>query len=135
MIQWSIATDEWVGIVDDDESIRRSLARLLRVQGIRTETFGSADEFLDQRFGTPSCLVIDVQLGTSTAFDLLDRLAAKGAPLPPIIFITARDDLAALQLGHPNIACGWLRKPLRADALLALLRPHLAHQSVRRRIV
>ena len=135
MLHWPIATEEWVGIVDDDESIRRSLARLLQAQGIRTETFASADEFLEHQWASPSCLVIDVQLGTSTGFDLRDRLVAMGLELPPIIFITARDDLSSAELAHAEVASGLLRKPLRADALLALLRPHLRQQHVHYRSV
>jgi len=129
MLSWPTAIEEWVGIVDDDESIRRSLARYLRVNGIATQTFGSAEEFLQCEGSLPSCLVIDVQLGTSTGFELRDRLAARVQTIPPIVFITARDDLAALQQTSGDGACGWLRKPFRADDLLALLRPHLRETS------
>lgn len=126
MPRWPIAIEEWVGIVDDDESIRRSLARYLRVNGIATETFGSAEEFLQCERGLPSCLVIDVQLGTSTGFELRDRLADCVPTIPPIVFISARDDLASLrEMG----GCDWLRKPFRACDLLALIRPHLRETS------
>ena len=129
MLSWPTAIEEWVGIVDDDESIRRSLARYLRVNGIATQTFGSAEEFLQCESDLPSCLVIDVQLGTSTGFELRDRLAARVRTIPPIIFITARDDLVALQQTNGDGACGWLRKPFRADDLLELIRPHLREAS------
>jgi FixJ family two-component response regulator len=117
--------EDWVGIVDDDDSIQRSLARLLRVNGIHAETFGSAEEFFRHRKGPPSCLIVDVQLGPHTGFDLRDQFIAQGTRVPPIIFITAREDLTALQFEHGQGAYGWLGKPLRADALLALVRPHL----------
>jgi FixJ family two-component response regulator len=129
MLSWPTAIEEWVGIVDDDESIRRSLARYLRVNGIATQTFGSAEEFLHCGHSLPSCLVIDVQLGTSTGFELRDRLVARVRTIPPIIFITARDDLATLQQTSGDGACGWLRKPFRADDLLSLIRPHLGAAS------
>lgn len=125
MLPLPTAVEEWVGIVDDDESIRRSLARYLRVNGIATQTFGSAEEFLQRASGLPSCLIIDVQLGTSTGFELRDRLAARCQTLPPIVFISARDDLASLQETNGAGACGCLRKPFRADDLLTLIRPHL----------
>jgi len=125
MLPWPTAVEEWVGIVDDDESIRRSLARYLRVIGIATQTFGSAEEFLQCESGLPSCLVVDVQLGTSTGFELRDRLAARAPSIPPIVFISARDDLAALEEANGEGACGWLRKPFRAEELVALIRPHL----------
>ena len=129
MLSWPTAIEEWVGIVDDDESIRRSLARYLRVNGIASQTFGSAEEFLHCESSLPSCLVIDVQLGTSTGFELRDRLAARVQTIPPIVFITARDDLVTLQQTNGEGACGWLRKPFRADDLLALIRPHLRETS------
>lgn len=129
MQPWPTATEEWVGIVDDDESIRRSLARFLRVNGISVQTFGSAEEYLRLSCSHPCCLVIDVQLGTSTGFELRDRLAARGSSLPPIIFISARDDLAALHDTQGHGAYGWLRKPFSPDALLSLVRPHLREPS------
>lgn len=121
----SFTSEDWVGIVDDDDSIRRSLARLLRVAGIHAETFGSAEEFFRHRKGPPSCLIVDVQLGPHTGFDLRDQLITQSIRVPPIIFITAREDLAALQFEHGHGAYGWLGKPLRAEALLGLVRPHL----------
>lgn len=129
MLSWPTAIEQWVGIVDDDESIRRSLARYLRVNGIASQTFGSAEEFLQCESGLPSCLVIDVQLGTSTGFELRDQLASRVRTIPPIVFITARDDLATLRQTSGDGACGWLRKPFRADDLLTLIRPHLREPS------
>jgi FixJ family two-component response regulator len=113
--------DGWVGIVDDDESVRRALARYLRICGIRVETFGSAAEFLSYGGTAPSCLVIDVQLGTSTGFELRDCLFDRDAPPPPMIFITACDDIAAFDPGHGRGISAWLRKPLRAEALVDLV--------------
>ncbi len=123
-----IASEEWVGIVDDDESIRRSLVRLLRVLGICAETFGTADEYLEQVQSPPRCLLIDVQLGTSTGFELFDRLAARDAIVPPTIFISAYDDPATLQRARARGARGWLRKPFTAAALLELIDPYFSSQ-------
>ncbi|HEX4468480.1 MAG TPA: response regulator [Gemmatimonadaceae bacterium] len=121
-----IASEEWVGIVDDDESIRRSLVRLLRVLGIRAETFGTADEYLEQVLSPPRCLLIDVQLGTSTGFEFFDRLAARDGVVPPTIFISAYDDPATLQRAWASGARGWLRKPFSAAALLELIEPYFS---------
>jgi FixJ family two-component response regulator len=110
-----------VGIVDDDESVRRALARFLRINGIHVETFASAAEYLSYSGPAPSCLVIDVQLGTLTGFDLRDRLATRDGGLPPIMFITACDDIAAFDPGQGRGVSAWLRKPLRAQALVDLV--------------
>ena len=113
--------DGWVGIVDDDASVRRALARYLRICGIRVETFGSAAEFLSYSGSPAACLVIDVQLGTSTGFELRDRLFDRDTSPPPLIFITACDDIAAFDPGRGRGISAWLRKPLRADALVDLI--------------
>lgn len=111
----------WVGIVDDDESVRRALARYLRICGIHVETFGSAAEFLSRDGPPANCLVIDVQLGTSTGFEVRDQLFARDDPPPPMIFITACDDIGALDPAHGRGISAWLRKPLRAETLLDLV--------------
>ena len=117
----SPAEDDWVGIVDDDASVRLSLARLLRLHGVSTRTFATAAELLCYTGAPPSCLILDVQLGTSTGFELRDSLAARGDQLPPIVFITARDDVATLGLINRNGACALLRKPFSSAALLELV--------------
>ena len=119
MLPWP--AHEWVAIVDDDESVRRSLARFCCVSGIRALAFGSAEEFLSHEGTPPSCLVLDVQLGASTAFELRDALAAREGNLPSIVFITARDDVAALGLSNESGVSAWLGKPFPPQALLALL--------------
>ena len=119
-----IDNDCWIGIVDDDPSIRKSLARMFRGNGIRTVTFGSAEEYLDRRLSPePRCIVLDVHLGGLSGFELQARLAAEGK-LTPIIFITAHD-LRSAELARCPGSCGYLRKPFDTDALIALVRPHL----------
>jgi FixJ family two-component response regulator len=83
-----------VAIVDDDASLCRSLARLLRLAGYEPSTFSSAEDFLDQsddrRF---FCVLLDVQLGGMSGLDLQRAMAERGDPTA-IIFITALDDAA-----------------------------------------
>lgn len=115
----------WVGIVDDDASLRAALARALRVNGIRVETFGSAEEFLRRDVpGQPECIVLDIHLGGLSGFDLQDVLESEGTA-PPIIFITAHDDMLA-EPARSHGARGYLRKPFETQALVALLRPQLS---------
>jgi FixJ family two-component response regulator len=120
----TIKNDCWIGIVDDDASIRKSLARMFRGNGIRTVTFGSAEEYLDRIVSVePRCIVLDVHLGGLSGFDLQARLAAEGN-LTPIIFITAHE-LCSAELARCPGPCGYLRKPFDSEALIALVRPHL----------
>jgi FixJ family two-component response regulator len=123
----SLSTSEddcWIGIVDDDASIRLSLARMFRGNGIRTETFESAEEYLQRSMpNEPRCIVLDVHLGGLNGFELQARLAADGL-LTPIIFITAHE-ICSAELARCPGACAYLRKPFDCDALIALVRPHL----------
>lgn len=119
----------WVGIVDDDDSIRRSLARVFRINGITARTFASAEEFLSFCCddGEPLCLVLDVQLGGMSGFELKDRLHANGRTAP-IIFITALEEIPSAELEGRSSSHGYLRKPFETAALLALV-GELAHPS------
>ena len=121
--------ERWVGIVDDDPSVRRSLARVLRLQGVSVETFASGEEFLE-RFerGAPHCLVLDVHLGGLSGFDVQDVLRSRGTP-PPIIFITAHDDIPSSRLCAAGGPCGYLRKPFDVNALITRI-SHLLCQPV-----
>ena len=113
----------WVGIVDDDAALRTALARALRGNGICVETFASAEEFLHRPGGQPDCIVLDIHLGGLSGFELQDLLTSRGDS-PPIVFMTAHDDIPCERL-RSRTACGYLRKPFETRALLALLRPHL----------
>ena len=84
-----------VAIVDDDASLCRSLARLLRVAGYRPSTFHSAEDFLrdagHERF---ACVLVDIQLGGMSGLDLQRAMSARGEATP-LIFVTAHDEPAA----------------------------------------
>jgi FixJ family two-component response regulator len=118
-------SERWVGIVDDDDAVRCSLQRVLRMEGMRVETFASGEAFLERMpRGAPNCLVLDVRLGAFTGFDLQDRLVASGE-VPPIIFITAHDEIPAARLDPCAGTAGYLRKPFDMAALISLVRPWL----------
>lgn len=116
-------TTTWVGIVDDDPSIRRALARAFRAECLVARTFSSAEEYLCRiPHDEPSCLVLDVRLGGMNGFELAERLCAEGSP-PPIVFIAAMDEIPASLLERmPGLH--FLRKPFQTDALLTLARDY-----------
>src|SRR4029453_5799927 len=88
----SRATPIYVAVVDDDESLCRSLSRLLRASEIRAVTYSSAEDFLaDTKHPRFDCLVLDIQLGCMSGIELAQQLADV-ADRTPIIFITAHDD-------------------------------------------
>ena len=81
-----------VAVVDDDESLLRSMARLLRAGGFQTVTYRSAEEFLqDDLYPRFNCLIVDIQLGGMSGIELCSHLARLGS-VTPVVFLTAHDD-------------------------------------------
>jgi FixJ family two-component response regulator len=110
-----------VFIVDDDISVRESLALLVATAGWRAETFVSAQDFLDRpRVSAPSCLVLDVTLPGLNGLELQDQLADRGDM--PIIFITGYGDVPMSVKAMKAGAVEFLTKPFRDDVLLDAIR-------------
>jgi len=124
----STAADDspWIAVIDDEPSVRRSLARLLKAHGIRAECFGSAEDYLQRTsIGEPHCILLDVELPDGlNGLDLQDCLQDEGA-CPPIVFMTGQDQIRpAFLLRCPELS-GCLRKPFDMSRLLARVGPHL----------
>jgi FixJ family two-component response regulator len=106
-----------IAIVDDDESVRRSLHRLVRSAGYAVETFASAAEFLAWLpLGKAACLVLDVHMNEMTGFELQQRLAV------PVVFITSHDDASTRARIEKSTAVGHLWKPFDESAVLDVIR-------------
>jgi FixJ family two-component response regulator len=100
----------YVGVVDDDESICRSLARLLRAAGFEAITYPSGEAMLeDLKHPQFDCLVLDVQLGGMSGPELKQRLTAEGR-CPPVIFMTAHDDPDARTKALADGCAAYFRK-------------------------
>ena len=111
--------------MDDHESMRSSLARAFRLEYIRSVTFESAEAYLAHSALTaPACLVLDMQLPGMRGLELAQLLERERPPVPPIIFISAHEDLLA-SLNGSGIAHGRLAKPFDLEELLALVTPLL----------
>ena len=107
-----------VFVVEDDESVRRAIGRLLRSVGYRALTFESAEEFLDSIPGTGNgCLVLDIRLPGITGLDLQEKLAAMGLNYA-VIFMTAHDNPQWQQRAQQAGALAYLKKPFGDQSLL-----------------
>jgi FixJ family two-component response regulator len=112
-----------IGVVEDDPSFRRALRRLLSAAGFNVVAFASAEEFLaSESAGATACLVLDIHLGGMSGFDLQERLATAGVPIPTV-FITAHDDPVTRERARSGLA--YLRKPFREDALIRAIQQAL----------
>jgi FixJ family two-component response regulator len=117
----------WVAVIDDDASVRRSLRRMLNAHGVRVETYGSAEEFLEPRnLDPPQCIVVDIQLaGGMSGLELLGMLASDPAA-PAVVLMTGLEIADTLMRPYGGRA-RLLRKPFEAARLMALLPAHLQH--------
>jgi FixJ family two-component response regulator len=107
-----------VFVIDDDASVRASIQGLLKSVGLRSETFGTGQEFLrSKRPDTPSCLVLDVRLPGMNGLDFQRQLAAVGIHIP-IIFITGHGDIPMTVKAMKSGAVEFLTKPFRDQDLL-----------------
>src|SRR5262245_55361406 len=107
-----------VVVIDDDPSVRESLAHLVRSMGLNVETFGSAQEFLTRGHSDgPGCLVLDVNLPGLSGLDLQQELAKVNARIPTI-FITGHADVPTTVRAMKGGAVEFLTKPCRDEDLL-----------------
>lgn len=107
-----------VYVIDDDESMRRSIKRLLKAHGFEAETFPSADEFLClPRAARPSCLVLDLSLPGMSGIDLQKEMERRNLNLP-IVFITGHGDIPTSVEAMKGGAIDFLPKPFSSKALI-----------------
>jgi FixJ family two-component response regulator len=113
-----------VFVVDDDAWVRESLETLIQDEGWRSETFATAQEFLDRpRAFTPSCLVLDISLPGLNGLELQKRLAERTDM--PIIFITGHGDIPMSVGAMKAGAVEFLTKPFNDEVLLTAIRQAL----------
>jgi signal transduction histidine kinase len=117
----NISQTPLVLIVDDDVSVRRSTARLLRSSGMRAESFASAQQLLDSEDTIEAdCLIVDVRMPGIDGLQLMRCLRANNQRIPVIFFTgeaAQEDEDWALRAG----ALAFLRKPVAKGALLRLI--------------
>lgn len=106
-----------IAVVDDDESFRRSLERLLRALGYETSLYSSAEAFLaPAQHPTPDCLVLDIHLGGMSGLDLQRRLRELGSTAP-VVFVTANDTPIGRAEAERVGCSAYLLKPVTGQAL------------------
>jgi FixJ family two-component response regulator len=122
-----------VFVVDDDALVRKAIQGMLKSVGLRSETFGTPQEFLDTKQPEgPNCLVLDVRLPGVSGLDFQRHLTEAGIRIP-IIFITGHGDIPMTVKAMKSGAVEFLTKPFRNQDLLdaihqALDRDRIARQ-------
>jgi len=108
-------------VVDDDESVRRAMKRLLVSNGFQVLAFESAEELLRSSLVWDKvCLLLDIRLPGMSGLDLYAELASSGVKYP-VIFMTAHDDTQWLEKAEEAGAVALLRKPFGEQSLLSAI--------------
>jgi FixJ family two-component response regulator len=122
-----------VFVVDDDPSVRASIQGLMKSANLRSESFGTAEEFLRNKTPDgPSCLVLDVSLPGVNGLDLQRQLADAGVYIP-IIFITGHGDIPMTVRAMKSGAVEFLTKPFHDQDLLNAIHQALDRDRATRR--
>jgi FixJ family two-component response regulator len=117
---------QMIYVVDDDESVRKAMKRLIRSAGMEVRTFASAQDFLNfKSFSPNACMIVDIKLQGMSGLELYGELRAKGVDLP-VIFITGFDTPETRDQAKKAGAAGYFRKPLDDQALLDTIQWALA---------
>ncbi len=110
---------ETVFLVDDDVSVLRATARLLKSAGWHVEAFPSAESFLDhQRAGAaqvPGCVVLDITMPGMNGLDLQKLIGSRRS----IVFLTGTGDIPMSVQAMKSGAVNFLSKPCHDENLLA----------------
>ncbi len=121
-------------VIDDDQDVREGLASLFQSVGLKSQTFGSATEFLSAKLpDATSCLILDVRLPGLGGLDFQAELARMKMDIP-IIFVTGHGDIPMSVKAMKSGAVEFLSKPIREQDLLdavqlALGRAHTYRES------
>src|SRR6059036_3072386 len=113
-----ISPKSLVFAIDDDASVRKGLARLLRSAGYKSEIFGSASDFLARPLHSgPSCVIVDVQMPGINGMDLQEALIQHRRQ-EQLVFVTGHGDISMCAQAMKAGAVDFLSKPFRDDELL-----------------
>lgn len=116
-----------IAVVDDDKSVRESLAEFMESVGYDVALFSSAEEFLEstRRSDDLQCMILDVRLPGMSGLELFSQLTVNRRSLPTI-FITAHADPAVAGCATKPGVVSVLYKPFQPPALLEAVRSALA---------
>jgi FixJ family two-component response regulator len=106
-----------VSVVEDDQSFRESMCRLMRSLGYTVESFSSATEFLaSPRLVETACLITDIHMPVMTGLELHRRLIETGRAIPTILVTAFPNDVDRARALNDGVVC-YLRKPVDEEHL------------------
>jgi len=122
-----------VHVIDDDESMRTALGRLLGAAGYQVRTYAAAGDYLlPEASDEPGCLLLDLNLPGASGLDLQAALARHPHYQRPIIFLSGTADIPSSVRAMHAGAHDFLTKPVTREVLLAAVEDAVASDTVRR---
>ena len=113
--------DRLVAVVEDDDSARNALGRLLEAGGFETALFDSAESFIASRAPHDClCLVLDIHLTGMSGIELQRRLRAEGSRLP-IVMVTGSRAAVVREYAERAGCSAFLLKPFSAESIFGVL--------------
>jgi len=120
-------TDWQVYLIDDDDSVRRSIGFMLKTSGIQVVAFESGTEFLSRVQGLdPGCILLDVRMPGKDGLEVQAELNERGI-IYPVIIMTGHGDVDMAVKAMKAGASDFIEKPFEKATLLSALQ-HAAHQ-------
>lgn len=115
-----------VFVVDDDASVRKAVARLLRARGLDVEVFESGEAFLEANPQSDSaCVLLDLQMPGLTGLAMQERMNEQDLPFP-VVFVSGHADVPASVRAMKAGAVDFLQKPFDEEDLMDAIEQALA---------
>ena len=123
----------FIAVVDDEESVRKALKRLLRAAGLEAEGYASGQAFLDGAVARqPDCVLLDLHMPSMSGEQVLWHIAHM-TRRPPVVVITAHDTPETREQCLAAGAAAYLRKPLDDRLLLNAISAALSRSAAHSR--
>ena len=111
-----------VRLVDDEEQLTQAQAFVLRLAGIDSVRYPSAEDFLERDSpARPGCVVLDIRMGGMSGLQCQDELLQRGNPLP-VLFLSGHGDIDMAMMAIKKGAADFLQKPVPAERLVEACR-------------
>lgn len=113
-----MAENPFIYLVDDDDSVRRSIGFMLKTSGFSVRAYPSGIDFLkDVKALDPGCILLDIRMPDMDGLEVQRELAARGIAMP-VIVLTGHGDVATAVEAMKNGASDFIEKPFEKAVLL-----------------
>jgi len=122
---------QWIAIIGEDIAAAQGLEQTLRRAALETRSFSSMREFLAQPDGAPACVVTNLFMPGMSGLELQRQLATRDSQVP-VVFITARNDVATIVLAMKAGAVSCLQSPVSESELIAAVQEGISRDAALR---